>query len=112
VDCLQLLYGRLLQMNTFIVTIDWFRSYSPANIDNMVTTIIKGTHLNNEILSQISHLHTFIFDIVTHCVNRNAVQKSPDNIRCTFIQHVDCYVDYFPWIIYMILPTIFLVEYS
>lgn len=59
------------------------------------STFIEGTHLNDEVLSQMSRLHTFIFDIVTYCVNNNADQKSPDDIRRTFIQDMDCYVDYF-----------------
>ncbi|CAF3287622.1 unnamed protein product [Rotaria sp. Silwood2] len=44
----------------------------------------------------MSYLRTFIFDIVTHIVDSNEVLKSSDDIRRTFVQHVDCYIDYFP----------------
>jgi len=60
------------------------------------TTFIDGTHLNNEILSQMSHLHGFIFDIVTHFVFSNEERKSINDIRSTFVQDVDCYIDYLP----------------
>ncbi len=41
-DCLQLLDGRLPQMNTFIVTIGWCMSHSSTTIDNTVKTIIRS----------------------------------------------------------------------
>ncbi|CAF3797550.1 unnamed protein product [Rotaria sp. Silwood1] len=59
-------------------------------------TYVEGTHLNNEILSQMSYLRTFIFDIVTHIVDSNEILKSNDDVRRIFVQHVDGYIDYFP----------------
>lgn len=61
-------------------------------------SFIDGTYLDNYILSKMSHLHTFIFDIVTEHVKINGQHKpSVDDIRCTFTQRgfqVDCYIDY------------------
>ncbi|CAF3912460.1 unnamed protein product [Rotaria sp. Silwood1] len=44
----------------------------------------------------MSNLHTFLFDIVTHIININEASKSSDDIRRTFVQHVDCYIDCSP----------------
>lgn len=60
------------------------------------TTFIDGTHLNNEILSQMPHLHTFIFDIVTHIEITNGEQQSIDDIQRTFVQDIGGYIDYIP----------------
>ncbi|CAF3664120.1 unnamed protein product [Rotaria sp. Silwood1] len=61
------------------------------------TTFIEGTHLNKEILSHMSHLNTFIFDIVTHIViNDDVNQKTIVNIQSTFVQDIDGYIDYYP----------------
>jgi hypothetical protein len=61
-------------------------------------SFIDGNHLNNNILNYMSHLHAFIFDIVTEPVTINQQLKpSSDDIRRTFIQgehYFDCYVDY------------------
>jgi hypothetical protein len=156
-DCLCLLDGRLYQMNTLTVIVDFYYPVSLTTTNNTVkkvilnisysfffqkglhnlkcfsltafainmstydnqivpllrqmsqleqltlslgvfqrTTFIDGTHLNNEILSQMSHLHGFIFDIVTHIVITNEDRKSINDIRSTFIQDVDCYIDYLP----------------
>jgi hypothetical protein len=53
------------------------------------TTFIDGIHLDNEILSRMPHLYTFIFDIITHTVINNGNGKSLDDIRRTFVQDVD-----------------------
>jgi hypothetical protein len=62
-------------------------------------SFIDGTYLDNYILSQMLHLHTFHFDIVTEYVSIDGKQPkpTPDDIRRTFIArgyHVDCYIDY------------------
>lgn len=63
------------------------------------TSFIDGIYLNNEVLSYMSHLHTFMCDIVCDdtFINQH-IRPSPDNIRRTFIQnghHVDCYIDHY-----------------
>jgi hypothetical protein len=64
------------------------------------SSFIDGTHLDKDILSNMSQLRTFIFDIVTEEVMINEeILPSSDDIRRTFIQrgyHVDCYIDYCP----------------
>jgi hypothetical protein len=62
-------------------------------------SFIDGTYLNNYILSQMVHLHTFHFDIATEYVSINLQQPKPtrDDIRRTFTErgyHADCYIDY------------------
>ncbi|CAF1498670.1 unnamed protein product [Rotaria sordida] len=61
-------------------------------------TFIDGNYLHKYIVSQMSHLHTFIFDIVTENVMGNQLLRpSVDDIRRTFIEKghcVDCYIDY------------------
>jgi hypothetical protein len=63
------------------------------------TSFIDGTYLTHAVLSRMSHLHTFMFDIVSDNTIVNAHFKpSPDDIRRTFIENghdVDCYIDYF-----------------
>ena len=62
------------------------------------TSFIDGTYLDNCIFSQMSHLHSFTFDIITDFVRSiGHIEPSVDDIRRTFIQrgrHVDCYIDY------------------
>ena len=62
------------------------------------SSFIDGTHLNNEILSKMPHLNTFIFDIVTNDVEiANESLPSCDDIRRMLIEkghHADCYIDY------------------
>ena len=60
-------------------------------------SFIDGTYLASEVFRYMSHLHTFMCDIVSEetTINQN-VKPSPDDIRRTFIQnghHVDCYID-------------------
>ncbi|CAF1247349.1 unnamed protein product, partial [Rotaria sordida] len=61
-------------------------------------SFIDGTYLHNYVLSQMPHLHTFAFNIVTDFVRINQQFKpSSDDIRRTFIEkgyHVDCSVEY------------------
>jgi hypothetical protein len=57
---------------------------------------IEGTHLKMNILSQMSHLKTFIFDIVTHTHINDENLKTIDDIQSTFVQNVDGYIDYQP----------------
>lgn len=64
------------------------------NVDQR-RTFIEGTHLNKMILSQMSHLKTFIFDIVTHTVINDENLKTIDDIQSTFVQNVDGYIDYY-----------------
>jgi hypothetical protein len=63
------------------------------------TSFIDGTYLINEVLSHVSRLHTFMFDIVSETTTINAhFNPSRDDIRRTFIEgrhDVDCYIDYF-----------------
>ncbi|CAF1265116.1 unnamed protein product [Rotaria sordida] len=153
-DCLCLLDGRLSQLHTFIITLDYiydmmnFMRRRPLNIrhdslkiinnlntllklrcfslyvyfstnefDNLVVPLLRrmsnlerltlsirvrgrnsfidGIYLHNYVLSQMPHLHTFIFNIVTDFVRINQQFKpSSDDIRRTFIEkgyHVDCF---------------------
>jgi hypothetical protein len=62
------------------------------------SSFIDGNHLHENILSNMSHLRTFIFDIVTEnvMINKESLPSS-DDIHRTFIQKgylVDCYIDY------------------
>ncbi|CAF3908703.1 unnamed protein product [Rotaria sordida] len=61
-------------------------------------SFIDGIYLHNYVLTQMPHLHTFIFNIVTDFVRINQQLKpSSDDIRRTFIEkgyHVDCSVEY------------------
>jgi hypothetical protein len=61
------------------------------------TSFIDGTHLNNNIISKMPYLHTFIFDIVTECSRFDGKYlQSSDDIRRPLIQkgyHVACYMD-------------------
>ncbi|CAF4123957.1 unnamed protein product [Rotaria sordida] len=156
-DCLRLLDGRLSQLHTLIIYLDYI--YDPFNVtlhralqipydslkiinnsdsllklkcfslyvyfatDEFVSkvvpllhrmlhlekltlslrirdrnTFIDGNYLHKYIVSQMSHLHTFIFDIVTENVMGNQLLRpSVDDIRRTFIEKghcVDCYIDY------------------
>ncbi|CAF1313478.1 unnamed protein product [Rotaria sp. Silwood1] len=63
------------------------------------TSFIDGTQLYNDILKNMSHLQSFIFDIVTACFQLKAeLLPSCNDIRRTFIQsgyHMDCYIDYY-----------------
>ncbi|CAF1480718.1 unnamed protein product [Rotaria sordida] len=149
-DCLRLLNGRLSQLHTFIITLDFIydtwhgtNRHSLKKINNLNTlfkltcfslcvyfsthefeslvvpllrrmsnlekltlsisvrernSFIDGTYLHKYVLSQMPHLHTFTFDIVTVIVRNNQQYKpSSDDIQRTFIEkgyHVDCYVDY------------------
>ncbi|CAF1356093.1 unnamed protein product [Rotaria sordida] len=149
-DCLRLLNGRLSQLHTFIITLDFIydtwhgtNRHSLKKINNLNTlfkltcfslcvyfstnefdshvvpllrrmsnlekltlsirvgernSFIDGTYLHNYVLSQMPHLQTFTFDIVTDIVRNNQQFKpSSDDIQGTFIEkgyHVDCYVDY------------------
>jgi hypothetical protein len=61
------------------------------------TSFIDGTRLNNDIISKMPSLHTFIFDIVTErfTIDRKHIQSS-DDIRRPLIQkgyNVACYMD-------------------
>jgi len=63
------------------------------------TSFIDGIYLTNEVLSYMSYLHTFMFDIVSDdtIINQH-FKPSVDDIRRTFIQnghHIDCYIDYY-----------------
>jgi hypothetical protein len=62
-------------------------------------SFIDGIYLSNEISSYMSHLHTFIFDIVSEDTRINVYPKpSSDDIQRTLIEggyHADCYVGYY-----------------
>jgi hypothetical protein len=62
-------------------------------------SFIDGIYLSNEISSYMSHLHTFIFNIVSDDSTINVHPKpSSDDIRRTLIEggyHADCYGDYY-----------------
>ncbi|CAF1310975.1 unnamed protein product [Rotaria sordida] len=78
-DCLYLLDGRLSQLHTLLIILDYI--HDPVQI------------------SQMPRLHTFHFDIATEYVSINEQQPNPtpDDIRRTFTErgyHVDCYIDY------------------
>jgi hypothetical protein len=61
-------------------------------------SFIDGTHLDNEILSKMSHLRTFNFDIATeHVIMDKELLPTSDDVRHRLIQrgyNVDCYIDY------------------
>ncbi|CAF4212839.1 unnamed protein product [Rotaria sp. Silwood2] len=62
------------------------------------TSFIDGTHLVNDILSKMSYLHTFIFNIITEDVTMDEEHLPvPDDAKSGLIQrgyNVNCYVDY------------------
>jgi hypothetical protein len=62
-------------------------------------SFIDGTYLTNEVFNYMSHLHTFIFDIVSEDTGINVHPKPcSDDIRRTFIEnghHADCYINYY-----------------
>jgi hypothetical protein len=62
------------------------------------TSFIDGTRLINDILNKISHLHTFIFNIITQGVIMDEeLLPTPDNVGRALIQrghNVECYTDY------------------
>jgi hypothetical protein len=62
------------------------------------TSFIDGIHLNNDIISNMSYLHTFIFDIVTeHVTIDEKYLPTSDDVRRALVQkgyNVDCYIDY------------------
>jgi len=66
-------------------------------------SFIDGNHLNNEILSHMPYLHTFIFDIVTEYVVIEEDQlPTYDDIRRPLVEkghNTDCYIDYDPAVI-------------
>ena len=61
-------------------------------------SFIDGDQLYNEILCKMSHLHTFIFDIVTEFVTIDIeLLPTVDNVRRPLIEsgyHIGCYIDY------------------
>ncbi|CAF3292014.1 unnamed protein product [Rotaria sp. Silwood2] len=63
------------------------------------TSFIDGTQLYNDILKNMPHLRSFIFDIVTAGIQMKAeLLPSCYDIRRTFVQsgyHMDCYIDYY-----------------
>ncbi|CAF4477034.1 unnamed protein product [Rotaria sp. Silwood2] len=114
--CFLFLWNTLLKLSCFSLHV-----YHSANeFDNLVVPLLRrmsnlekltlsirvrernsfidDTYLHNYVLSQMPHLHTFTFDIVTDFVTINQQFKpSSDDIRRTFIEkgyHVDCYVEY------------------
>ena len=62
------------------------------------TSFIDGIHLNNDIISNMPYLHTFMFDIVTeHVTIDEKYLPTYDDICRALIQkgyNVDCYIDY------------------
>ncbi|CAF4222168.1 unnamed protein product, partial [Rotaria magnacalcarata] len=62
------------------------------------TSLIDGTHLLNDILSEMSHLHTFIFNIITQSTMINEeLLPTPDDVSRPLIQrgyNVGCYTDF------------------
>ncbi|CAF1414639.1 unnamed protein product [Rotaria sordida] len=62
------------------------------------TSFIDGTHLVNDILSKMSHLHTFIFNIITqNVIMAEEFLPAPDDVQRELIQrgyNVNCYTDY------------------
>ena len=62
------------------------------------SSFIDGAHLVNDILSKMSHLHTFIFNIISENVTIDEeLIPTPDNIERALIQrgyNVNCYTDY------------------
>ncbi|CAF3472364.1 unnamed protein product [Rotaria socialis] len=62
------------------------------------TSLIDGTHLLNDILSEMSHLHTFIFNIITQSTMMNKeLLPTPDDVSRPLIQrgyNVGCYTDF------------------
>jgi hypothetical protein len=84
---------RLLRRMTYLEKLTLSLRVGPKN------SFIDGTYLDNYILGQMPHLHTFDFDIVTEYVsiNEQLPRPTPDDIRRTFMErgrHVDCYIDY------------------
>jgi hypothetical protein len=61
-------------------------------------SFIGGTHLVNDILNKMSHLHTFIFDIITQgIIMDKELLQTPDDVGRALIQrghNVECYTDY------------------
>ncbi|CAF3869901.1 unnamed protein product [Rotaria sp. Silwood1] len=62
------------------------------------TSFIDGTHLDNDIISKMPYLHTFIFDIVTeHVIINKEYLPTSDDVRRALFQrgyNIDCYIDY------------------
>jgi hypothetical protein len=62
------------------------------------TSLIDGTHLVDNILNKMSHLHTFIFNIITHSVIMDEeLLPTPDDVGRPLIErgyNVECYTDY------------------
>ncbi|CAF0928190.1 unnamed protein product [Rotaria sp. Silwood1] len=62
------------------------------------TSFIDGTHLDNDIISKMPLLHTFIFDIVTeHVIINKEYLPTSDDVRRALFQrgyNIDCYIDY------------------
>jgi hypothetical protein len=62
------------------------------------TSFIDGTHLDNDIISKMPYLHTFIFDIVTEHVRIDKEHlPTSDHVRRALIEkgyNVGCYIDY------------------
>ncbi|CAF3344928.1 unnamed protein product [Rotaria sp. Silwood2] len=113
--CFLFLWNTLLKLSCFSLHV-----YHSANeFDNLVVPLLRrmsnlekltlsirvrernsfidDTYLHNYVLSQMPHLHTFTFDIVTDILRNNQQFKpSTDDIQRTFIEkgyHVHCYVD-------------------
>ncbi|CAF3432247.1 unnamed protein product [Rotaria socialis] len=61
-------------------------------------SFIDGTQLYNDVLKNMPHLQSFIFDIVTEYVQmKKELVPLCDNIRRTFVENgydMDCYIDY------------------
>ncbi|CAF1368911.1 unnamed protein product [Adineta steineri] len=61
-------------------------------------SFIDGHHLVNDVLSEMSHLHTFIFNIITdRVIIEEEFLPTRDNILCPLIEkgyNADCYTDY------------------
>jgi len=51
------------------------------------TSFIDGTHLIYDILSEMSHLHIFIFNIITHCdIMNEELLSTPGDLGRELIQ--------------------------
>ncbi|CAF4379082.1 unnamed protein product, partial [Adineta steineri] len=61
-------------------------------------SFIDGNHLVNDVLSEMSHLHTFIFNIITNkVIIEEEFLPTRDNILRPLIEkgyNADCYTDY------------------
>ncbi|CAF3504874.1 unnamed protein product [Rotaria socialis] len=72
--------------------------YALSLIVRCRTSFIDGTHLVNDILSKMSYLHTFIFNIITYNVRMDEeLLPTPDDVKRALIQreyNVNCYTDY------------------